>query len=750
MTFLLDLACKRGRKLKSKTSVPFFFFILLIHASMSAFPGAGKVSQYVDPFIGTANGGNTFPGAGRPWGMVSVSPHTDLNSPSGYIHGRSWFYGLGQVHLSGTGCSDLGSIIVAVAEGKSQITPDRYKCVLKDEQAHPGYWSGTIVDPSARLEATATTRSTVIRITPAKAGGLTLLIDAGQSLSLIGGGSVKWTSRRELEGFNIGGGFCGEQNRHVVYFAANFSRDADERGTWRDSTVTSDPMASATGEGVGAWVQYRNRQRTPIEIRIGISYVSIANARLNRDTESGGRSFTIIRAAAENAWEESLSRIRVIGGTPRERTIFYTALYHSLIHPNIISDVNGEYPLFGRTGTGKNTTREHYTVFSLWDTYRTLHPLLTLLYPERQSAIVSTMIDMYKESGWLPKWELAANETHMMVGDGAVPVIADTYLKGIRDFDTLLAYEAMRKPGTILGPEGEPSRPGYAEYLNLGYISWNQDTTRAWWVWGPVSTTLEYCFTDWAFSRVAAAMRKADDAREFRRRSTFYKNLFDTTTGFLRPRRSDGRWLTPFDPLQTEGSGNWGGSGGPGYVEGNAWQYSWFVPHDIDGLARLFGEKERCVKKLVECFAENQFTINNEPDISYPYLFTYFQGHEHRTRALIREIMERNFTVGPAGLPGNDDAGTISAWYVFSALGFYPACPASGEYRLGIPLFDQVSISLHKKYYHGATINVRRLDVNNPEGQIYEVTWNGARIGGFAIDHVAIAAGGELLFTVSP
>ena len=710
--------------------------------------GPGTLARFVDPFIGSANGGNTFPGAVRPWGMVSVSPHTDISAPSGYINGRTWFYGLGQVHLSGTGCPGLGSIIVAATSGLVSGDPEAYRCHLNDQSASPGYWAGTLAEPALRAEATTTLRSGLIRFTPLRAHGEepvthTILIDAGRSLSMVGGGSVAWVSDHEVQGFNIGGGFCGEDNRHRVYFFASLSGNISRHGTWLDTAVSGNSLAEAEGVTLGAWATYEGD--LPIEIRIGISYVSEANARANLETEAAARPFEDIRRSAGAVWETEISRIVVSGGTDRVMTVFYTALYHALIHPSIISDVNGEYPLFCRPGAGRNTARPRYSVFSLWDTYRTLHPLLSLVYPERQSAIVSTMIDMYRESGWLPKWELAGTETHMMAGDGAVNVIADTYVSGIRDFDTLLAYQAMRKPGLALGPEAEPSRPGYRDYLELGYIPQDQDTSRAWWVWGPVSNTLEYCYSDWTFSRVALGMGREDDAREFARRSRFYRNLFDSSTGFLRPRNRDGGWLSPFDPLATEGSGNWKGSGGPGYVEGNAWQYAWFVPHDIGGIAQLFGGTGRCAAKLDCCFADSQFTINNEPDIAYPYLFTYLTGYEQRTREIVRTIMSRDFATGPGGLPGNDDAGTISSWFIFSALGFYPACPASGEYRIGVPLFPHAAIHLNRKYYRGSEIRIETGGSTGAEGA-WHAAWNGEPLRGFSIDQSRMTQGGELLF----
>src|SRR5690606_1425716 len=317
--------------------------------------------------------------------------------------------------------------------------------------------------------------------------------------------------------------------------------------------------------------------------------------------------FNKVRNEAKSKWEKVLSRIIVEG--EEDKIKFYTALYHSLIHPNIINDVNGEYPLMGRNGKGKYDDRDRYSVFSLWDTYRTLHPFLTLIYPERQSEMIKSMIDMYEENGFLPKWELAGNETYMMVGDPAVPVIADSYIKGIKDFNIQKAFEAMLKPVMLNENEDAPPvRAGYHQLLKYKYIPFEQDMNDDWWVWGPVSTTLEYCFSDFAISQVAKELGEGKIHKEFYERSLYYKNLFDTTTLFMRPKLKNGQWLTPFDSLATEGSGYWKGSGGPGYVEGNAWHYTWFVPHDIQGLINLFGGEERFSTKLLRAFAENHFT----------------------------------------------------------------------------------------------------------------------------------------------
>jgi predicted alpha-1,2-mannosidase len=707
---------------------------------------AQDLTGFVDPFIGTANGGNTFPGAMLPWGMVSVSPHTAPGSPSGYLSDRETFYGFGHVHLSGTGCSDLGSVIITATRGPVHTEPEAYSCTLQTQSAAPGLYAATLKEPEITAEATATVRCGITRFTTRRAGEINILIDAGRSLNLLGGGALIFRSDTEVDGYNVSGAFCGEANRQAVFFSAQFDRKPSERGVWTGSRMENGPSASSRDSSIGAWLRFKVHTGESVMVKVGISYVNMENARQNREHEIPAWDFEKVKWQARAAWQRELAKIRVETAVRSDMVKFYTALYHMLIHPNVISDANGDYPLMGRNGTGHYDGRERYTVFSLWDTYRTLHPFLTLVYPERQSAIVQTMIDMYKESGWLPKWELAANETHMMSGDPAVPVVADSWLKGITDIDSEAAYAACRKSATTPGPESDPIRPGYHDDLKYGYIPFEQDTTKSWWVWGPASTTLEYCFSDWALAQMARRLRKDADFQEFSRRASFYRNLFDTTSQFIRPRRVNGSWLTPFDPLQTEGSGSWGGSGGPGYVEGNAWQYTWFVPHDINGLAQLFGGGKPLVDKLAQCFHDGQFTINNEPDIAYPYLFTYFPGEESRTRTLVRDIMDHQFGTGASGLPGNDDAGAISAWFAFSALGFYPACPASSEYRLGIPLFTRAVIRLNQTYYAGEEFVISLNGTERTAGKV-SFRLNGKQHDTASIFHRDLVAGGDLQFT---
>lgn len=706
-----------------------------------------NVTDYVNQFVGTANGGNTFPGAVRPWGMVSVSPHTAPGAPSGYLAEEEFNYGFGMVHLSGTGCTDLGSVIVVVTRGEPKSDPEDYKCTFSNEVAAPGFYSATLNEPAVEIEMTVTQRCGILRITPQIDGDLNVQIDAGRNLSLLGGGAVALVSDRKIEGYNIAGGFCGEANRQRVYFSAELSESAIDNGIWIDGQISRDKKTQAEEQSLGGWVRLNGKKNQPVFIKIGISYVCAGNARKNLAAEIPGWNFDDIREQAAADWEAELTKIQVSGGSKTELTKFYSALYHALIHPSIINDVNGEFPLMGHQRTGKYSNRNRYSIFSLWDTYRTLHPLLTLLYPQRQSAIIQSMLDMYDESGYLPKWELISNEMYMMVGDGSAIVIADSYLKGIRDFDVQKAYAAMKKPAMLLPDEAAPPvRAGYHELLSYSYIPFEQDTSEAWWVWGPVSTTQEYCLADWAIARLAGALGKRDDEREFDKRSLYYRNLFDSERQFIRPKLRSGKWLEPFDPLQIEGSGSWQGSGGPGYVEGNAWNYTWFAPHDIPGLISLFGGQEAFINKLSRCFENGQFTINNEPDIAYPYLFSYFPDEAYRTRKLTRQIMDKDFSDGADGLPGNDDAGTISAWFVFSALGFYPACPASPEYRIGAPLFEKAVLQLDSRYFSGKEFIIETRGGSSGNAKLKQILLNGKPVENFQLLHEQVVAAGKLVF----
>ena len=487
-----------------------------------------------------------------------------------------------------------------------------------------------------------------------------------------------------------------------------------------------------SGDDVGYWFSFDGLAAgEQVEVRMGISYVSTENARKNLDAEQpAGTSFDAIRGAARTRWNDNLSRIRIEGGTDEQQTVFYTALYHALLHPNLLSDVNGEYPLMERSGETGVTDGERYTVFSLWDTCRNLHQLLTLVYPDRQREMLRSMTGMYEEWGWLPKWELYGRETFTMEGDPAIPVIVDSWMKGLRDFDVAKAYEAMRKSATTPGAQNR-MRPDIDPYIEKGYIPLGfyakdlaGDTS--------VSHALEYYMADAALSLLADSLGQGDDARLFRARSLGYKRYYSPESGTLRPLHPDGTFLSPFDPKAGENF-----TAAPGFHEGSAWNYTFYVPHDVEGLAKLMGGRRKFIDKLQMVFDEGLYDPANEPDIAYAYLFSRFRGEEWRTQRETRRLLERYFTTAPDGIPGNDDTGTMSAWAVFTMLGLYPDCPGEPYYTLTSPTFDRVEIDTER----GTLVIEKR-----GEGYIDRMTLGDKPLKNYRILHDDLLKGGKLTF----
>ncbi|MEG1544393.1 MAG: GH92 family glycosyl hydrolase, partial [Tannerellaceae bacterium] len=488
-----------------------------------------------------------------------------------------------------------------------------------------------------------------------------------------------------------------------------------------------------SGDDVGVWFTYDTEEGEAIEVKIGVSFVSTANARLNMNTEQPGFEFDKVRAAASAQWNSDLSRVAVEGGTKDEKSIFYTGLYHLLIHPNIIQDVNGEYPMMESLKTG-HTDGNRYTVFSLWDTYRNVSTLMTLLFPERQLDIIRTMIDMYKESGWLPKWELYGRETLTMEGDPSIPYIVDAWMRGLRDFDVETAYNAMRKGATTPG-EFNLLRPDANDYFSKGYVALREPFDNS------VSHALEYYIADWNLANFAEALGKKEDAKLFRDRSMGYKNYFCKEYGTLRPILPDGNFYAPFDPLQGL---NFEPS--PGFHEGNAWNYTFYVPHDIPGLTKLMGGQKKFVDKLQMVFDKGYYDMANEPDIAYPYLFSYFKNDAWRTQKLVHQLLKDSYHNAPNGLPGNDDTGTMSTWAIFSMMGFYPACPGDMNYVLTSPTFDKVTISLDSKYYPKGELVINAPHATPDDIYIRQITAGGKKLSGYTLSQEALINAGTLDF----
>ena len=678
---------------------------------------ATGVTERVNLFIGTTNFGACNPGPVLPNGMMSVVPFNVMGSKlnvfdkdsrwwsTPYVYENKYFTGFAHVALSGVGCPELASLLTMPTTGPLQVDYHAYGSEYDEETARPGYYAATLLSGGIRVEATTTLRSSIERYTfPGGAGNI--LLNLGEGLTNESGATVRRVSATEVEGSKLMGTFCyASQAVFPIYFVLRVSKEPSRSGYWKKQRpmtaeaawdrdagkykIYRDYSRDLSGDDIGCWFSYDDlAPGEQVCVQMGVSFVSIENARENLDAEQPAWDFDAVAAAAGERWAEDLGRIRIEGGTPDQQTVFYTALYHALIHPNVLDDVNGEYPMMESPRNGRVEPGHHrYTVFSLWDTYRNLHQLMTLLFPKRQTDMVRSAIDMYRESGWMPKWELYGRETFTMEGDPIIPMITDTWLKGLRDYDIHTAYEAFLKSANTPGKDNR-MRPDCDPYNELGYIPLG-------WFSGDfsgdnsVSHALEYYVADNALSLLSEALGYPDNARLFRERSLGYKHYYSPEYQSLRPINRDGSFLTPFNP---EDGANF--SNAPGFHEGSAWNYTFYVPHDVTGLAALMGGPKAFVRNLAHVFDDGLFDPANEPDIAYPYLFSRFRGNERRTWETVERILAQHFRNQPDGIPGNDDTGTMSAWAVFSMLGFYPDCPGEPYYTLTRPTFDRAEITL--------------------------------------------------------
>ena len=739
-----------------------FATLLLSAAVMSA--AAQSPVDRVNPFVGTTNFGTTNPGAVCPNGMMSVVPFNVMGSADNlydkdarwwstpYERLNSFFTGFAHGALSGVGCPDMGSLLTMATTGELDVDYHNYGTAYTAETASPGYYSVELSKYGITAEVTATLRSSAERYRfPAGRGNI--LINLGEGLTNESGAVVRKVSDTEIEGVKLFGTFCyNPQAVFPVYFVMRVSKKPSSAGYWKKQRLVEGAEAEwisdngtyklytsygreLAGDDVGYWFTFDDlKDGEQIEVRMGLSYVSTENARLNLDAEQKSASFEELHAAARSRWEDALGRIRVYGGSDEQQEVFYTALYHTLIHPNLLNDVNGEYPLMERSGETGVAEGDRYTVFSLWDTYRNLHQLMTLVYPEKQIDMVRSMVSMYREWGWLPKWELYGRETFTMEGDPSIPVIVDTWKKGLRDFDIEAAYEGMKKSATAAGAQNK-MRPDADPYYELGYIplgSYAADMSGD----NSVSHALEYYIADYALSTLADERGDTEFAELMRRRAAGYKNYYSTESGTLRPITAEGKFLEPFDPRQGENF-----EPVPGFHEGSAWNYTFYVPHDIDGLARLMGGSRRFVDKLQRVFDEKLYDPANEPDIAYPYLFSRFRGEEWRTQKEVARLLAEHFTTAADGIPGNDDTGTMSAWAVFSMLGFYPDCPGEPYYTLTSPTFDRAEIDTMN-----GTLVIESSRPSPDAVFVKSMTLGGKPLRKYRISHDELVKGGKLTF----
>ncbi|ADV42092.1 GH92 family glycosyl hydrolase [Bacteroides helcogenes] len=715
----------------------FSIAVLLFCGSCSS--GKQSLVDYVDPFIGTGFHGHTYPGATVPFGAVQLSPDTragNWDACSGYHYDDARLKGFSHTHLSGTGCIDLGDILFRPTTQKTDLTAEDFcpPAIFshKDEKASVGYYSVILKDEGIKAELTATTHVGMHRYKFPSDKTASVIIDLAHLLDneYVYGAELEQTAANEITGMRKTRGWTDNQ---YIYFVAQFSKPFQTVRFVEDRKIISVETKSA-GTKLQAVLTFDVKDKAPVIVRVGLSLVSVDNARENLEHEVKDFDFDAVCATARNAWEQALAAITVEGGSADDLKNFYTAMYHTMVVPNTVSDVNGEYRRHdmrvGKLPEGK----VQYSTFSLWDTFRAWNPLMTLIDTTLVNNMINSYLDIYDASGELPIWPLSAGETGTMIGYHSASVIADAYLKGIRGFDAEKALEAMVA-------SSEKNKKGADYYIKYGFIPANIKRES-------VSCLLEFAYDDWCIARMAREMGKMDIYEKYIGRSQNYINVFDGSTKFFRGKRMDGNWEVPFNPLEV----------GRAYTEATAWQYRFFVPHDVNGMMQLFGGKEAFITALDSIFVTDstvqgdlvditgligQYAHGNEPSHHIAYLYDYV-GQPWKTQEMTRRLLHEMYQPTPEGIVGNEDCGQMSAWYILSSLGIYSVCPGSNEFALTAPLFEKAAIKL---------ANGKRLTIlaNNPGKNIYisKVELNGKRIDANFITYAQLMEGGELCFTLS-
>ncbi|HEV8186748.1 MAG TPA: GH92 family glycosyl hydrolase [Pyrinomonadaceae bacterium] len=694
------------------------------------------LTRYVNPFIGTGGHGHTFPGAIVPFGMVQLSPDTRLtgwDGCSGYHYSDSKIYGFSHTHLSGTGISDYGDILLMpTINGIDMLTPLKYASRFqhRNETASPGYYSVKLDDDKVFVELTATARVGMHRYTFPATTEAHVVLDLDHRDDVIDS-SFKIIDDTRIVGWRRSKAWAKDQ---IVYFALEFSQPFTGSGSIFHEF--NKEFTEFFGPDLKAYFTFDTRSGRPLLVKVGISSVDVEGAQQNLRAEINDWDFDKVKADAKAAWNRELNKIAIDGGTNAQLTNFYTALYHAMTAPNLFMDVDGRYR--GRDfKIHKADDFSNYTVFSLWDTFRAAHPLYNIIDQKRSRDFIRTFLVQYEQGGRLPVWELAANETDTMIGYHAVSVIADAAAKHIGGFDLNKAYEAMKHSAELR------QHGGLGAYIDQGFISMEDERES-------VSKVLEYAYDDWCIAEVARMLGRTADYERYNARAQSYKNVYDSSSGFMRP-RSNGNWLEPFDPREVTF----------GFTEANSWQYTFFAPHDISGLIGLMGGRRQFAEKLDQLFAADsrttgreqaditgligQYAHGNEPSHHMAYLYNYV-GQPWKTQARVRQIMDQFYKPDPDGLIGNEDCGQMSAWYVLNAAGFYPVTPGSTVYAIGSPLFPEVRFNLE----NGKSFVVRGVGVSERNVYVQSATLNGRPYNKSFLMHRDLLAGGELVFRMGP
>jgi len=749
-----------------------YISILIVTGLFTHLPAQIDSSQnyaaYVNPFIGTDFRGNTYPGATVPFGMVQLSPdtHTTPDRSSGYRYDAKSILGFSHTHLSGTGVGDMLDLLIMPTRGKLQIDPGkehnpdtgyRSRFSHQDESASAGYYSVKLQDYDILVELTATERVGFHRYTFPQCDSIHIIVDLSHRFHNDWIPSEILDSKISILNDSLITGYrrliCFATNRYF-YFAAKFSKPFYSYGMVLDDQC-SQSVAEVTGKNLKCYLNYSTATNEQILVKVGISAVSVKGALANLNNELPHWNFDLVKQQANTKWNEELSKIRAEFSNDDTKITFYTALYHTMLAPVLYCDGDGSY-----RGSDfqihNNPGFDNYHIFSLWETFRALYPLFTILHPERLSDIIYSILVLKKESGYLPVWHLAANETNYTIGYHSIPVITDAYLKGIGDFDPEKAFQAMKQETlNSIDPESytnvglevfekENQVLSKTLFRYFGYIPFDKTNHS-------VSKTLEYAYNDWCLAQLAKSLGYEEDYKIFMASSANYKNIFDSDTGLMRGRSSQGDWRNPFDPFRIfdhfEESD---------YLQGSAWQYSWFVPHDIRGLIDLMGGKDKFTEQLDFFFNPTittrtitkdvagfvgRYAQGNEPDHHVAYLYNYI-NQPWKTQAIVRWIVTRLYSNTPVGLTGNDDCGQMSAWYIFSVLGFYPVNPCGGIYVIGSPMIKKATLNLAsgKKF----EIQVDNQDYENK--YIQEIILNGQPYYKLWISHNEIAKGGILIY----
>ncbi|MEY8868601.1 GH92 family glycosyl hydrolase [Meridianimaribacter flavus] len=692
--------------------------------------------SYVNPFIGTGGHGHTYPGATMPFGMMQLSPDTRLDGwdgCSGYHYSDEYIYGFSHTHLSGTGVSDYGDILlmptnkVAFNNGADGQSGYRAHFSHDNEIAEPGYYKVHLDSTEIDVELTVSKRSGIHKYLFPSSENQYVILDLDHRDQLLDH-KIQMVDSQSIKGYRHSKAWATDQR---LFFDMHFSKPIESISYVENDTEVSKNYKYQSKK---AAIKFKNPNNDPIYIKIGISAVDEAGAKRNWETEIGDKTFDDIKTETQNTWEQQLEKIVVESTNNDYKTNFYTALYHTMIAPNLYQDVDGRYRGMDLE-IHETKDFEYYTVFSLWDTYRAAHPLYTIIEEDRTNDFINTFLAKYDEGGIMPIWDLSANYTGCMIGYHAVPVIADAYLKGIREYNTEKAFEAMKHSATR-------DKLGLKSYKEFGFIPVEEESES-------VSKTLEYAYDDWTIAQMAKAMNKTEDYKTYTERAQYYKNSYDPETKFMRGRFRN-TWFAPFDPYEVNFN----------YTEANSWQYSFYVPQDISGFMNLLGGKDKLETQLDTLFTANdktsgrhqvditgligQYAHGNEPSHHMAYLYN-FVNKPHKTQERIYQILTELYTNTPDGISGNEDCGQMSAWYVFSSMGFYPVTPASNQYIIGTPLFDKATINME----NGKQFNVIATNLSDKNIYIEHVYLNGKSLDRTFIYHNEIAEGGTLEFKMT-